>query len=55
MKCIKILSPLNEKDINSNLHEIFQKLVDMGLGLEISFHQFLLNLFLNEKTYLLSL
>jgi hypothetical protein len=59
MKCVKILSLLNEKDINSNLHEIsfqnFKKLVDMGLGLDISFHQFLLNLLLNEKTYLLAL
>ncbi len=59
MKCIKKLSFLNEKDINSNLHEIsfqnFQKLVDMGLGLEISFHQFLLNLLLNEKIYLIAL
>jgi len=59
MKCIQILSPLIKNDINSNLHEIcfqnFQKLVDMGLGLEISFHQFLLNLLLNEKTYLVAL
>jgi hypothetical protein len=59
MKCVKILSPFNEKDLNSNICEIsfqnFQKFVDMGLGLEISFHQFLLNLLLNEKTYLLAL
>jgi len=44
---------------NSNFHEIsfqnFQKLVDMGLGLDISFYHFLLNLLLNEKTYLLAL
>jgi hypothetical protein len=42
MKCIKILSFLNEKDINSNIREIsfqnFQKLIDMGLSQKISFH-----------------
>ncbi len=41
----KILSPLNENDNNSNLPKItfqnFQKLVNMGLGVDISFDQFL--------------
>jgi hypothetical protein len=59
MKCTKILSPSNEKDNNSNLCEttfqIFQKLVDMRLGVEISFHQILLDLHLDEQTYLLAL
>jgi hypothetical protein len=47
------------KDINSNICEItfqnIQKLVDMGLGLEISFHQILLDLHLNQEIYLLAL
>ncbi len=50
---------LNEKNNNSNLHKIafqnFKKLVDMILGLEISFDQFLLDLHLNEQTYILAL
>jgi hypothetical protein len=37
----KILSPLNEHNNNPNLHQItfqiFKKIVDMGLGIEISF------------------
>jgi hypothetical protein len=41
MKCTKRLLLLDEKDINLNLHEItfqiFRKLVEMGLGLEILF------------------
>jgi hypothetical protein len=52
-------SPLNEKDNNSNIREIafqiFKKLVDMKLGLEISFDQFLSDLHLNEHVYLLAL
>jgi len=48
MRCTKILSPLNENDNNSNLHKItfqnFQKLVNMGLGIDISIHQILSNL-----------
>jgi hypothetical protein len=59
MGCIKILWLLNEKDNNQNIHhidfQIFKKLVDMKLGLEISFDQFLLDLYLNEQTYLLVL
>jgi hypothetical protein len=59
MKCTKILSPLNEKDNNSNLCEVtfqnLKKLVDMKLGLEISFDQNLLYLYFNEKTYLFAL
>jgi hypothetical protein len=55
----KNIIPLNEKDNNSNLHEIafqnFQKLVDMRLGLKISFHQILLDLHLDEQTYILVL
>ncbi len=40
MRCMKILSPLNEEDNNSNLREIaFQifKKLDVRLSLEISF------------------
>ncbi len=48
MRCTKILSPLNENDNNSNLRKItfqnFQKLVNMGLGIDILIHQFLSNL-----------
>jgi hypothetical protein len=40
----KILSPLNENDNNSNLckitFQIFKKIVNMGLGVDISFDQF---------------
>ncbi len=40
-ECTKRLSLLDEKDIDSNLHEItfqiFKKLVDMRLSLKISF------------------
>jgi hypothetical protein len=54
----KILSPLNEHNNNPNLHQMtlknFKKLV-MGLGLEISFDKFLLDLQSNEETYLLAL
>jgi hypothetical protein len=59
MRCTKILSPLNEKDNNSNIHEItfqnFKNLVDMRLGLEFSFDQFLSYLYFIEKTYLFAL
>jgi hypothetical protein len=45
MKCTKTLLLLNEKDCNSNLYhrgtQIFNKLVDMGLSLEISFDEFI--------------
>jgi len=55
----KILSPLNEHNNNPNLHQItfqnFKQIVDMGIGLKISFDLFFLELQLNEKTYLLAL
>jgi outer membrane phospholipase A len=48
-----------KKDNNSNIHEIaFQiskKLVDMILGLEIAFDQFLSDFHLNEHVYSLPL
>jgi hypothetical protein len=48
MRCTKILLLLNENDNNSNLRKItfqnFQNLVNMGLGVNISFNQFLSNL-----------
>jgi hypothetical protein len=34
---------------------IYKKLVNMGWGMEISFHEFLLELQLDENTYLLAL
>jgi len=40
----KILSPLNEHNNNPNLHQItfqnFKQIVDMGIGLKISFDLF---------------
>lgn len=43
MKCTKTLLPLNEKNCNSNLYhirtQISNKLVDIGLSLEISFDE----------------
>jgi hypothetical protein len=46
MKSTKLLLPLEEKNRISNVHDIgiliFKKLVNMGLGMEISFHEFLL-------------
>jgi hypothetical protein len=52
MRCTNILSPLNEKDNNSNICEIafqiFKKPIDMKLGVKISFDQFLSNLHLSE-------
>jgi hypothetical protein len=48
MRCTNILLPLNENDNNSNICKIkfqnFQKLVNMGLGVDISLDQFLSNL-----------
>jgi hypothetical protein len=45
MKCTKTILPLNEKDCNSNLYhkgiQIPNKLVDIGLSLEISFDEFI--------------
>jgi hypothetical protein len=56
MRCTKILSPLNENDNNSNLRKItfqnFQKLVNMGLGINISFFiQFTIIYFLYNVQY----
>jgi hypothetical protein len=52
MRCTNILSPLNEKDNNSNICEIafqnFKKPIDMKLGVKFSFDQFLSNLHLSE-------
>jgi hypothetical protein len=52
MRCTKILSPLIERDNNSNLREIafqnLKKLVYMKLGVEISFKQFLSDFHLDE-------
>jgi hypothetical protein len=59
MKFTKLLSPLNERDNNPNLHQIaswiLKTFVDMRLIVEISFDQFLSNLQLDEKTYLFAL
>jgi len=53
MKCF------NEKNYTSYLHDIgiqiYNKLVNMGLGIEISFHEFLLELQIGKNIYLLAL
>jgi hypothetical protein len=50
---------LNEKNYTSYLHDIgiqiYNKLINMGLGIEISFHEFLLELQIGKNTYLLAL
>jgi len=55
----KKLSPLNEHNNNLNVHEIafqtFKKLINVGLGVEISFDQFFRVFNLNDKTNLLAL
>jgi hypothetical protein len=43
---------LNHGEIN--IH-IYKKIVDMGLNEDITFQQFLLNLKIDEKTYILRL
>jgi hypothetical protein len=50
---------LNEKNYTSYLHDIgiqiYNKLVNMGLGTEISFHEFFLELQIGKNTYWLAL
>jgi hypothetical protein len=56
MKHIKILLFLNEQDHMPNQGEIniqiYKKLMDMGLGEDISFEHFLLDLKIDEETYI---
>jgi hypothetical protein len=42
----------NQGEINI---QIYKKLINMGLGEDISFEQFLLDLKIDEKTYILGL
>jgi hypothetical protein len=55
MKSTTILLPLDEHDCVPKFHEIanniFKKLVDMGLGVDISFEKFLIILNVNEENY----
>jgi len=58
MKDTKILLPLNEQDHMPNHGEIsiqIKKFIDMRLGKDISFQQFLLDLKIDEETYILGL
>ncbi len=59
MKHTKILLPLEEENGISKRHDInmkmYKKLIDMGSYEDISFEQFLLNLQIDEKTYILGL
>ncbi len=59
MKFTKILSHLNEHDNNPNLHkissQIFKKLIDIKFDVNIWFDEFVSNLQLDEKTYLITL
>jgi hypothetical protein len=59
MKCTQILLPLKNHNYDTNNHQIaikiFQKLVNMGLGEDICFDEFLLNLQLSEEMYILAL
>jgi hypothetical protein len=59
MKHIKILLLLDEQDHMPNHGEIniqiYKKLINMGLGQDISFEEFLLDLKIDEKTYFLGL
>jgi len=52
----KILLLLDEQDCMPNQGEIniqiYKKLINMGLGEDISFEQFLLDLKINEETYI---
>jgi hypothetical protein len=52
MRCTKIFLLLNEKDNNSNIHEItfqnIQKPTDTKLGVKFSFDQILSDLHLDE-------
>jgi hypothetical protein len=59
MRCTKMLLRLNENKRTQNLFQItiqiFEKLVDMGLGNENSFNKFLLNFQMDKDIYLLAL
>jgi len=59
MKCTKILLLLNEKNHNFYLHnvgiQIYNKLVNMGLGIKISFHECFVKFQINQNTYLFAL
>jgi hypothetical protein len=59
MKHIQILLPLDEQDRMPNHGKIniqnYKKLVNMGLGEDIFFEQFLLYLKKDEETYILGL
>jgi hypothetical protein len=59
MKFIRILLPLDIKNCTIELcHitiQIFNKFIEMKLGLEISFVQFLVELQIDETTYFLTL
>jgi len=59
MKHTKILLPLDEKIICQTMGKLIfkfiKKLINMGLGEDISFEQFLLDLKIDEKTYILGL
>jgi hypothetical protein len=56
MKCKKMLLRLNENKHTQNLFQIiiqiFEKLIDMGLGHENSFNEFISNLQMNKDIYL---
>ncbi len=56
MKSTTILLPLDEHDRVPKFHEIanniLKKLVDMGLGVDISFEKFLIDLNVNEENYI---
>jgi hypothetical protein len=57
MKDTKILLPLDEQGHMPNHGvisiQIYKKLIDKGLGKDISFQQFLLDLKIDEETYIL--
>jgi len=59
MKFTKILSHLNEHDTNPNFHhiasQIFKKIVDIKLDVNISIDELVSNLQLDEKIYLITL
>jgi hypothetical protein len=59
MKHTKILLPLKKENCISKYHDcnikIYKKLIDMGLGEYIPFEHFLLNLQIEEETYILGL
>jgi len=57
MQCTKILLPLKTCTPNlcSIVSQIFNKLVNMGIGLDIIIDEFFAKLQINEITYLLAL